>query len=81
MFCTAPRKIKSARINHKCLWCGDIINSGESYKYYRCYDCGDASTVKMHPECFEAADEESSIWGQLEFYPFSNARGKLSIND
>jgi len=42
-----------ARKKHKCSWCGESIEIGESYKRYRYFDGGDAGTVKMHPECYE----------------------------
>lgn len=42
---------------HCCTWCGERIHEGEMYSRYRWYDGGDASTVKMHPECFEDMEE------------------------
>lgn len=42
---------------HRCTWCWERIGQGETYKRYRYFDSGDAGTVKMHPECFDAMRE------------------------
>lgn len=55
---------------HRCDWCWQRIDAGTAYNRYRCYGGGDASTVKMHPECYgamqEAAREEG---GWIEWTP------------
>lgn len=59
-----------ARKAHRCEWCGQRIDEGTAYKRYRYYDGGEASTVKMHPECYDAmqgaAREEG---GYIEWTP------------
>lgn len=54
-----------ARKAHRCSWCWQLINTAEIYKRYRAFDGGDASTIRMHPECHdamtEAAKEEGGI--------------------
>jgi len=52
-----------ARKRHRCTWCWQFIEMGEQYKRYRFFDCGDAGTVKMHPECFDAMQVEAKEWG------------------
>lgn len=52
-----------ARKSHRCEWCWQIIQAGQNYNRYRFYADGDAGTVKMHPECMEAMQEEAAHWG------------------
>jgi hypothetical protein len=57
-----PAETHKARLQHVCDWCGEAINPGANYQRWRYY--GDrVSTVKAHPECFEAAGELASEWG------------------
>lgn len=58
---TTPQLIKAAKKNHVCDWCNTKIDAGESYKRYRWFGNGDAYTVKMHPECYEASDDLMKI--------------------
>ena len=71
MYCTEPETL-TARKAHRCMSCGEPVNPGEKYVRWRCYDSGDAGTVKMHPEChaMHCADAE----GPWEFTPFSHER-------
>lgn len=65
-----PIEAHKAKKQHRCDWCWQFIESGETYKRYRCYQDGDASTVKMHPECCDAMqDEASAEGGWLEWMP------------
>lgn len=67
--CT-PDETHRARKAHRCDWCWQSINSGETYKRYRCYMDGDASTVRMHPECHGAMLEEARLeGGWIEWTP------------
>ena len=59
---TEPTSQKAAK-QHRCTWCWQFILPGESYTRYRHYDGGDVGTVKMHPECFDAMQEEAAEWG------------------
>lgn len=52
-----------ARKAHRCEWCWQRIDEGTEYKRYRYYDGGEAATIKMHPECMEAMQEEAAHWG------------------
>lgn len=48
-----------AKKQHRCGWCWQFVDAGETYKRYRYYNCGDAGTVKMHPECYDVMQEEA----------------------
>ena len=81
-YATEP-KTHVAKNNHRCDWCWELINKGETYKRYRWYDGGEASTVKMHPECFEASGELAREWNEdIEFIPGEHERpGKENRDD
>lgn len=68
-YTTDPESHKAQK-QHRCTWCWQFIEPGEQYTRYRCYDCGDAATVKMHPECFAAMMTEAADWGgYIEWTP------------
>lgn len=78
MYCTPTETLK-ARKRHRCMSCGETVAIGEEYRRWRCYDSGDAGTVKMHPECYDAhcKDAEGYGSGPWEFTPFSHPRGEV----
>ena len=49
-----------ARKQHRCDWCWQFINQSDQYKRYRFVNNGDAGTVRMHPECVDAMQEEAA---------------------
>ncbi len=55
---------------HVCSWCGERVKPGEEYKRYRYFEGGDAGTVKMHIECFDAMQievQEEGGWLEWSF--------------
>ena len=52
-----------ARKAHRCEWCWQRIDEGTEYKRYRYYNGSETATIKMHPECMEAMQEEAAHWG------------------
>lgn len=56
-----------ARKPHRCMSCGEGIAAGEYYVRWRSYDCGDASTHKMHPECLAMHQDEALQAGEHEW--------------
>lgn len=48
-----------AKKQHRCDWCWQFVNAGETYKRYRYYNGGDVGTVKMHPECHDVMQDEA----------------------
>ena len=57
--------------NHRCIWCGDQIDTGCTYLRQVCRYDGVFQTSKFHMECAKAAEE----YGE-EFDPYSNKRGE-----
>jgi predicted RNA-binding Zn-ribbon protein involved in translation (DUF1610 family) len=74
MHCTEIEVFKARKV-HICLSCGERIEVGQEYKRWRCYDGGDAGTVKMHPECHKA-HSDNAAGAQWEFTPYSYPRGQ-----
>ena len=72
MYCSDPETL-TARKPHCCMSCGEIVNPGEKYLRWRCYDSGEVSTIKMHPEChaMHCADSDGGYW---EFLPYEHRR-------
>lgn len=62
MHATATETHKAKKL-HRCDWCWQFIDAGETYKRYRFYDSGDAGTVKMHPECYALMQDEANAEG------------------
>lgn len=71
---TESESIKAAKKNHRCSWCGQQIDTGQPYERWRWFDGGDASTVKVHPECCLAVDEWAQAGGE-EFSMGDSPRG------
>lgn len=73
---TTPETIKAAKKKHRCTWCWQHIEPGESYIRFRYFDGGDASTSKMHPECDTAMARMALHQGyDFEYMPGDFKRG------
>lgn len=46
-----------ARKPHLCSICGETIRPGTTYRRWRWFDAGDATTIKVHPDCIAFFDE------------------------
>jgi predicted RNA-binding Zn-ribbon protein involved in translation (DUF1610 family) len=80
MYCTEVETL-TARKPHRCTSCGEIINAGEQYLRWRSYDCGEAFTSKMHPECRAMHDDDAQHLGEgeWEYSAYSHDRPKERI--
>ena len=60
-----------------CIWCGEMIEKGETAIAVTFSDCGTIDTCYWHPEC-EAANQKfmkETKWYCGEFEPYEFARG------
>lgn len=78
MYCTDP-ETPVARKLHRCDSCGEVIVVGEKYIRWRCYDVKNASTIKMHSECYAMHCTDAEGSGYWEFIPFYNKRPKVVV--
>lgn len=60
---------------HICDWCAQRIEIAQPYKRWRWYDGGDASTCRLHPECYDAMQSAPHEGGAIEFTMGDNPRG------
>ena len=49
----------------RCDWCAQVINIGEQYCKWLCFDCGSRQTVYAHKECDEAWKALSRVEGGI----------------
>lgn len=65
-----------------CSICGDTIHIGQRYDRWRWFDSGDASTIRVHPDCWALFDEHGisewsvsdTFWELLMEMPRTEAR-------
>lgn len=69
------KTIKAARKNHRCHWCGERINKGESYHVWKGIYEGDFSVFKTHPECNAAAERTMKHNREHEVEAWDHERG------
>ena len=72
---TETEEVKAAKKAHQCSWCGKKIDVGQPYMRYRWFGDDGVSTVKEHPECYEAMNELIDFDGEVLFSPGDNPRG------
>ncbi len=79
-FETIRESTRTARRKHRCTWCGEPIEPGQSYCDVVGKFDGDFQPSKYHPECDKAvrrsAVEEPWCMANDGFMPFSEHRGK-----
>jgi hypothetical protein len=81
MHTTTKVETHKAKKIHRCEWCWQLIEVGTSYHRYRCYNDGDAGTVKMHLECYGAMEEESKLEGGfIEWTPGQERPSTVSLS-
>lgn len=69
------RYVRQARTPHTCDWCGDGIETGQPYFAYRWSDGVDSGSVSMHPECYQAMQDDDYVALNCSFRPFDHCRG------
>lgn len=63
-----------ARKPHRCIWCGESIPVGETYRRERSVYDGEPQNHKWHLECNAAACKQYFDLGEEEFEAFDNER-------
>lgn len=67
--------VRVARKPHRCIWCGEGINTGQTYTYERSVFRGEMQYHHFHAECMESMhDEAHEEGGELEFTPYDQER-------
>ena len=56
-------KTVKARKKHRCWWCGEMIEPGDTYRSWCSCSYGDFEAIKVHVECGAAWDEEAKPGG------------------
>ena len=74
MYCTPPKTL-TAKVPHRCTYCGQAIDPGQKYERWASYD-EKCYTNKMHPECLEDLSEN----GDGEYTPYCYDRPELQSN-
>lgn len=69
---------RKARKPHVCIWCGEPIVVGESYRHWRGKFEGEVITNDWHKECDDAASTEDPEDG---FEPYFYKRGSQEERD
>ena len=77
MYCT-PDETRKARKLHKCTYCAQPIQAGETYKRWMSInEDGISFANKMHHECLDYLQTEHGDGG--EYTPYVNARPDSDI--
>lgn len=69
------RKVKAARKAHRCIWCGQPINVGDTYTYERSIYEGDPQSHHWHDECLDVMREiAGDEGGECSFNAYNEER-------
>ena len=72
MTTTIAHEWRKARKAHRCIWCGEQIESGERYYHWRGIFEGDPQSNDWHKECNAATE----AWDLRDgFEPYYHKRG------
>ncbi len=67
---------RTAKKQHRCIWCWQAIPPGTLYTDERSVYDGRMQRHRWHPECITASYEYLRTCGDNEFTPGENPRGK-----
>jgi len=65
---------RRARKQHKCIWCGQAINIGDTFEDERSVYEGHVQHHRWHAECLDGQRKIASEWGSDEFSAYENER-------
>lgn len=61
----------TARKEHRCIYCGGPILTGEQYVQQTGYYDNAAYRSRYHAECYDDCADECTCYGEWEFIPYS----------
>jgi hypothetical protein len=67
----------TARKEHQCSWCSELILKGEKYSRWNGIHEGDFQSNAMHLECAKACRKTFSEYGWDEYDPYQMMRGTM----
>ena len=65
---------------HQCIWCGQPIRVGETYRHERSIFQGEFQNHHWHPECDEVFTDICTH-GEEEFTPYDNERPQVQHSE
>ena len=68
-----------ARKCHRCIWCGEWIELGETYRHERSVYNGNMQDHKWHLECDKLFQTDVGAGGDEELLPYSNERPSVGV--
>ncbi len=74
-------ELRKARKPHKCIWCGQAVVAGSTYRYERVRGPDGMDFNHWHLECDEAHREICRRYGDDEFVPYDNERPALTVEE
>lgn len=74
MFDVLTDETRTARKAHRCIWCGQDIKPGDTYRYQSGVFEGGMQSNHWHPECIVRAREDLP-YIEDGFDPYVNERG------
>ena len=66
--------VRRAAKQHRCIWCGQAINKGDTYVDERSVYDGSIQRHRWHPECIQDARDGWAQGDDQEFLAWSNDR-------
>lgn len=68
---------RKARKKHRCIWCGEDIEIGETYSYWAGIFEGQFQSNHMHLECDKISSSKENEYCQDGFEAYQYKRGSL----
>ena len=79
---TTDAVTRNARKPHRCSWCWEWIAKGEAHQTYTQFGDGKATTVRLHPECYDAMlDCASAEGGWAEWTPGMERPERIAMEE
>ena len=73
---STPPETRTARKQHRCTYCAELIEVGAQYLRWMSVDDGKAMANKMHPECISFLENEHG-YGYFEYDLYGGERPQI----